>query len=164
MALGDRLKHAWNAFTDSDSAQNRPFTGGGGGYSFSRPDRMPLRFASERSIISSIYTRIGIDVAAIPMFHVRTDDQDRYLETIDSSLNNCLTVEANIDQAARAFRQDIAMTSSTRAYAAIVPVDTTLSPIETGGYDIQTLRVGRILEWFPHASSYQSLQREARIA
>src|SRR5437868_7705734 len=98
MALTDRLKHAWNAFTNSDDAMNRPFSGGGGSF-FGRPDRMPLRFANERSIISSIYTRIGIDVAAVPMVHCRIDDQDRYLSTIESGLNDCLAVEANIDQA-----------------------------------------------------------------
>jgi hypothetical protein len=149
MAITDRIKHAWNAFTDSDSAQNRPFSGGGGGYMFGRPDRMPMRFANERSIISSIYTRIGIDVAAVPMLHVRTDDQDRYLETMVSSLNACLTVEANIDQAGRAFRQDVAMTVLDEGVAAIVPVDTTISPEESGGFDIKTLRVGKVVDWYP---------------
>jgi hypothetical protein len=151
MALGDRLKHAWNAFTDSDAALGRPITGGGsGGYSYGRPpDRMPLRFTNERSIISSIYTRIGIDVAAVPMFHVRKDEDDRYLETIESGLNSCLTVEANIDQAARAFRQDIAMTVLDEGVAAIVPVDTTVSPEDSGGWDVKTLRVGRVVAWFP---------------
>jgi hypothetical protein len=147
MALSDRLKHAWNAFANSDSAQNRPFSGGGGGYG--RPERTPLRFASERSIISSIYTRIGIDVAAVPMVHVRVDDQDRYLETIESGLNNCLTLEANLDQAGRQFRQDIVMTVLDEGVAAIVPVDTTISPEESGGFDIKTLRVGRIVDWYP---------------
>jgi hypothetical protein len=147
MALSDRLKHAWNAFANSDSAQNRPFSGGGGGYG--RPERTPLRFASERSIISSIYTRIGIDVAAVPMVHVRVDDQDRYLETIESGLNNCLTLEANLDQAGRQFRQDVVMTVLDEGVAAIVPVDTTISPEESGGFDIKTLRVGRIVDWYP---------------
>jgi hypothetical protein len=149
MALGERLKHAWNAFTDSDSARNRPLGGGGGGGIYGRPDRMPLRIGNERSIISSIYTRIGIDVAAVPMFHVRTDDQNRYLETIESGLNDCLTIEANLDQAARAFRQDIAMSILDEGVAAIVPVDTTISPEESGGYDIKTLRVGQIVAWLP---------------
>jgi hypothetical protein len=147
MALSDRLKHAWNAFANSDSAQNRPFSGGGGGYG--RPERTPLRFANERSIISSIYTRIGIDVAAVPMVHVRVDDQDRYLETIESGLNNCLTLEANLDQAGRQFRQDVVMTVLDEGVAAIVPVDTTISPEESGGFDIKTLRVGRIVDWYP---------------
>ncbi len=150
MGITDRLKHAWNAFTDSDSAQNRPIgVGGAGGMLLGRPDRGFPRFANERSIISSIYTRIGIDVAAVPMVHVRTDDDDRYLETIDSGLNDCLTRGANVDQAARAFRQDIVMTILDEGVAAIVPVDTTISPEESGGYDIKTMRVGRIIDWFP---------------
>ncbi len=149
--FGDRIRHAWNAFVDSDSAQNRPFelTGGGGSYFGGRPDRMRPRYSNERSIISSVYTRIGIDVAAIPMRHVRVDDQNRYLADMVSGLDNCLTVEANVDQAARAFRQDIAMTLLDEGVAAIVPVDTTLSPETSGGFDIKTLRVGRVTSWFP---------------
>ena len=109
-SLGARLKHAWNAFTDSDSAKNRPLEVTAGSYFGGRPDRIRPRFSSERSIISSIYTRIGIDVAAVPMRHVRMDEHNRYLEDIDSGLDSCLTLEANVDQAGRAFRQDIAMT------------------------------------------------------
>lgn len=149
MGLKDRLAHAWNAFTNSDSAMNRPFTGGGGGMMFGRSDRTPLRLHNERSIISSIYTRIGIDVAAVPIVHVRTDEDDRYLETIESGFNNCLNVEANIDQAGRAFRQDIVMTILDEGVAAIVPVDTTISPEESGGFDIKSMRVGRITDWYP---------------
>src|SRR4051812_19614739 len=151
MGLKDRLQHAWNAFVDSDSVKERPFDvfGGGGSYFGGRPDRMRPRFSNERSIISSIYTRIGIDVAAVPMRHVRLDDQNRYLTDIDSDLDNCLTLEANVDQAGRAFRQDIAMTILDEGVAAIVPVDTTLSPEESGGFDIKTMRVGRIVAWFP---------------
>lgn len=149
--FGARLRHAWNAFTDSDSAQNRPIdtVGGGGSFYGGRPDRTRRRFSNERSIISSIYTRIGIDVAAVPMRHVRLDDQNRYLEDIISGLDYCLTQEANIDQAGRAFRQDIAMTVLDEGVGAIVPVDTTLSPETTGGYDIQTMRVGRVVDWYP---------------
>lgn len=148
--LGDRLRHAWNAFIDSDSAKNQPFEiSGGGSYFSGRQDRIRPRYSNERSIISSIYTRIGIDVAAVPMRHVRQDDQDRYLEDIDSGLDSCLTLEANIDQAGRAFRQDIVMTILDEGVAAIVPVDTTLSPEESGGYEIKTMRVGRITSWFP---------------
>jgi len=121
-----------------------------GSYFGGRPDRIRPRFSNERSIISSIYTRIGIDVASVPMRHVRTDEQRRYLEDIESGLDNCLTLEANVDQAGRAFRQDIAMTILDEGVAAIVPVDTTLSPEESGGYDIKTMRVGRIMTWFPH--------------
>jgi hypothetical protein len=151
MGLKDRLQHAWNAFTDSDSVKERPFDvyGGGGSYFGGRPDRIRPRFSNERSIISSIYTRIGIDVAAVPMRHVRMDDQNRYLEDIDSGLDTCLTLEANVDQAGRAFRQDIAMTILDQGVAAIVPVDTTLSPEESGGFDIKSMRVGKIVAWFP---------------
>jgi|tagenome__1003787_1003787.scaffolds.fasta_scaffold20990117_98 hypothetical protein len=149
MGLRDRLQHAWNAFTDSDSARNRPVEVVTGSYFGGRPDRIRPRFSTERSIISSIYTRIGIDVAAVPMRHVRTDDQNRYLEDIQSGLDNCLTLEANIDQAGRAFRQDIAMTILDDGIACIVPVDTTLSPEDFGGYDIKTMRVGRVTSWFP---------------
>ena len=147
--LGDRLRHAWNAFTDSDSARNRPLEVMAGSYFGGRPDRIRPRFSSERSIISSIYTRIGVDVAAVPMRHVRTDDQNRYLEDINSGLDSCLTLEANVDQAGRAFRQDVAMTLLDEGVAVIVPVDTTLSPEESGGFDIKTMRVGRVMSWFP---------------
>src|SRR3954452_7053650 len=150
--IGSRLKHAWNAFADSDSAQGRPFDGTygsyGGGYT-ARQDRGPLRLSNERSIISSIYTRIGIDVAAVQMVHCRTDEDHRYLEDIESGLNDCLNLQANLDQAARAFRQDVAMTVLDEGVAAIVPVDTTISPEESGGFDIKTLRVGRIVDWYP---------------
>jgi len=146
--FGDRLKHAWNAFTDRNDLE-RPYAGDYASAFSRRPDRQPMRFSNERSIISSIYTRIGIDVSAIGMVHVRTDDQKRYLEDVDSGLNNCLTVEANIDQAARQFRQDVATTILDDGIAAIVPVDTSISPLESGGYDIKTLRVGRVVMWYP---------------
>ena len=151
MGLRDRLAHAWNAFTDSDSALNRPFAAGGGAGTMmmGRADRTPLRFSGERSIISSIYTRIGIDAAGVPMVHVRTDEDGRYLENIASGLNNCLTVEPNIDQGARQFRQDIVMTLLDEGVCAIVPIDTSISPEDSGGFDIRTLRVGRITDWRP---------------
>jgi hypothetical protein len=146
--FGARLKHAWNAFvTPSTDPRSMPYSSevnyGG------RPDRTRYSVTNERSIISSILTRLSIDVAAVDIRHVRTDDQGRYIEDINSAFNNCLTVEANTDQAARHFRQDIAMTLFDEGVAAIVPVDTTLDPSVTGGFDIQTLRVGRITAWFP---------------
>src|SRR3954469_10926226 len=149
--LGARLMHAWNVFVDSDSVNNRPLdlVGGGGSFYGGRPDRIRPRYSTERSIISSIYNRIGIDVAAVPMRHVRTHEQSRYLEDINSGLDNCLTLEANVDQAGRAFRQDIAMTILDEGVAIVVPVDTTLSPEESGGFDIKTMRVGRVVAWFP---------------
>lgn len=145
-----RLKHAWNAFVDPQRDRRRePFSDYYGASYGTRPDRVRLNFSNERSIISSIYTRVGIDVAGVGIRHVRTDDQNRYLEDIDSGLNNCLTLEANIDQAARMFRQDLAMTLLDRGVAAVVPVDTSISPLDTGGFDIKTLRVGWIVSWYP---------------
>jgi len=149
MGMGERLKHAWNAFTSAD-----PYTSNLGGYGEywsmnGRPDRSRLFLSNERSIISSIYTRMAIDCAAVEIRHVRTDDQNRYLEDIDSGLNSCLTLEANIDQAAEHFRRDIVTTLFDRGVAAIVPVDTTISPKENGGYDIKTMRVGDIVMWYP---------------
>lgn len=143
--FGTTLKHAWNVF--SNQGDRRPYTEAAA-YG-AKPDRVRFRIPNERSIISSIYTRLSIDIASIDMRHVRTDDQKRYLEDIDSGLNNCLTVEANLDQAARAFRQDIAMTLFDRGVAALVPVDTSISPEQSGGFDILTLRVGEIITWYP---------------
>jgi putative sterol carrier protein len=114
-----------------------------------RPDRRRFTIPNERSIISSIYTRLTIDVASVGIRHVRLDDSDRYLEDVDSGLNNCLTLEANMDQAAQAFRQDIVMTLFDKGVAAIVPVDTTINPSQSGAFDIQTLRVGEIVAWMP---------------
>lgn len=151
--LGSVLKHAWNIFSNQEE-QNRnqpyaPYTGYYGNVSSRRPDRTRLRISNDRSIISSIYTRLSIDVASVDMRHVRLDDEDRYVEDMDSGLNNCLTLEANIDQAARALRQDIAMTLFDSGCAAVVPVDTSISPDESAGFDILTLRVGTICEWYP---------------
>lgn len=150
--LGSVLRHAWNVFSNQEQRrQTQPYTEyyGTTTYSTSRPDRVKFGISFDRSIISSIYTRLCIDVASIDIRHVRLDDQDRYLEDIESGLNNCLTLEANIDQAARALRLDIAMTLFDKGVAAVVPVDTSLSPEESGGYDILTLRVGDIVAWYP---------------
>ena len=147
-SIRDRLAHAWNAFTSADPWNDQ---GQRGEYwsMGSRPDRNRMFIANERSLISSIYTRMAIDCAAVEIRHVRTDDQKRYLEDIDSGLNNCLTLEANIDQAAEHFRRDIVTTLFDKGVAAIVPVDTTISPKNGGGYDIKTLRVGDIVMWYP---------------
>lgn len=147
MSVFGKLKHAWNAFLDQDSSKLR-FNDGGSAYGM-RPDRARLTLTNERSIIGSIYTRLSVDVAGVDTRHVRTDDEDRYIENIDSGLNNCLTVEANLDQAARAFRQDVALTLFDRGVCAIVPVDTTLDPTVSGSFDVKTLRVGEIVSWQP---------------
>src|SRR3954451_22654714 len=152
--VGTALRHAWNVFSNQEQRlRAQPFSPYteyyGGSASGRRPDRARLLIPNERSIISSIYTRLSIDVASVDMRHVRNDDQNRYLEDIDSGLNNCLTVEANVDQAARAFRQDVALTLFDKGVAALVPVDTSINPLTTGGYDILTLRVGEIVMWYP---------------
>jgi hypothetical protein len=149
-SFGARLKHAWNIFLNNEDPLSTHAYAGDYGSSLSlRPHRSRPHFSNERSIISSIYTRLGIDTASVPMRHVRTDDQKRYLEDIDSELNSCLTLEANLDQAARAFRQDIALTLFDKGVAAIVPVDTTISPKKSGGFDIKSMRVGEIAMWHP---------------
>ena len=145
--FGATLKHAWNVFANQD--QTRVFSQYGDANYGGRPDRVRLRIPNERSMISSIYTRLSIDVASIEMRHVRMDEQKRYVEDIESGLNNCLTLEANIDQAARAFRQDIALTLFDRGAAALVPVDTSISPQTSSSFDILTLRVGEIVTWYP---------------
>jgi Phage portal protein len=148
MGIVSRLAHAWNAFLNLDLETARKSFDLGPTYG-SRPDRTRFTYSNERSIISSVFTRLSIDVATIDIRHVRLDDDDRYLEDIDSGFNECLTLEANIDQAARAFRQDIAMTLFDKGVAAIVPVDTTINPSVSGSYDIKTLRVGEIVQWYP---------------
>jgi Phage portal protein len=140
------LKHAWNAFISIDQTQQ--YAAPGPSYS-RRPDRSRLNFSNEKSIIASIYTRLGIDVSAVDIRHVRLDDNDRYTDDIKSNLNDCLKISPNIDQGPRAFRQDIAMTLFDKGVVAIVPVDTTFDPLQTGGYDIQSLRVGEIIQWKP---------------
>lgn len=148
--FGTALKHAWNVFTNQGAEiQDRVYSGYYGASGSQRSDRPRATWSNERSIISSIFTRLSIDVASIDMRHVRTDDQNRYLEDIDSGLNNCLILEANIDQAARQFRLDIVKTLCDKGVCALVPVDTSLNPLSTGGYDILTMRVGEIVSWFP---------------
>jgi hypothetical protein len=160
--LSKSLKHAFNAFTDQPPA-GRPTQHGfvETGHTYGGPpDRMRLTISNERSIIASIYTRLAIDCAAVDMRHVRLDAENRYLEDIDSGLNNCLTIEANLDQAARAFRQDIFSSLFEHGTCAIVPVDTTINPATSGGFDILTLRVGQIVAW--HARHVRvSLYNEA---
>jgi len=148
MAFLDRIKHAWNAFTDEPL--NRRIGGFGGGASFgTRPDRQYIPFSAEKTIISSILTRLSIDVASVNISHVRTDEDGRYLEDMQSGLNNCLTVEANIDQGAYHFRQHIAEMLFDEGVAAIVPIDASFDPTMSNTYDIKTMRVGKVVEWFP---------------
>lgn len=150
-AFKDRLVHAWNAFNDADQEEVRTNLydyGAGSSYGF-RPDRQRFRVSNERSMITAILTKMALDVAGVDIRHVRLDDKKRYLSDVNSGLNYCLSEEANTDQAARHFRKDIAMTLFDKGVAAIVPVDVTVSPLSTGGYDIRTMRVGIITQWHP---------------
>lgn len=151
MPIADRLKSAWNAFRHVENKEPEIVYAGGGfsSYGGAPPSRPRLRIFNERSIIGSVYTRLGIDVASVDFRHVIVDDMERYKEDKNSDLNYCLTFETNIDQAPRAFRQDIAMTLFDKGVAAIVPVDTTLNPQTHELFDIQSLRVGVITDWYP---------------
>lgn len=146
-SFGTRLKHAWNAFTGRDPTTYYP--PGSAVISSSRPDRPRFSRGNERSIVTSIYNRIAMDVASININHVRVDDDNRYKETIKSGLNTCLTLNANKDQTGRAFIQDVVMSMLDEGCVAIVPVDTTLDPRITGSYDIESMRVGKIIMWYP---------------
>ena len=146
MSMGSRFKRAWNTFFNRDPTHSYNDTGPG---YFYRPDRTRFSRGNERSIVTSVYNRISLDGAAISIHHVRLDENERYISNVSSKLNNCLTLEANLDQTARAFRQDVIMSMLDEGCVAIVPVETTDNPEETGGYDILSMRVGKILEWYP---------------
>lgn len=151
MAFTDRLIGAWNAFLNRDptSSDVRQYeTGYSYGY---RPDRIRFTRGNERSIITSVYNRIATDCAAIKIEHVRIDENDRYLESIDSGLNYCLTTDANIDQTGRAFIQDIVESMLDEGVVAIVPTDTTTDPRFSNSFDIRTMRTGKIVQWYPQA-------------
>lgn len=143
-SISDRFKSAWNAFRSNRDPTYKDFDIG---YS-SRPDRMRLTRGNERSIINSVYTRIGLDCRSIDVKHVRLDMNGRYTEDIDSALNNCLTLDANWDQTGRGFIQDLVMSMLDEGCVAAVPTDTTSNPA-TGSFDINSIRVGQILEWYP---------------
>lgn len=147
MKFKDKLVHGWNAFRQQDD-RFVDFQEGPASYG-RRPDLMRMRFSNERSIIASIYNRIAIDVAAINLRHVRTDEMGRYIEDVPSGLNQCLTLRANIDQGARAFKQDMVLSMFENGHIAVTPIDTTLNPNVTGGYDIKTMRVGKVTAWYP---------------
>ena len=146
MGFVDRLTHAFNAFRNRDPTRN--YWDIGPGYSF-RPDRPRLSRGNERSIVTSIYNRIALDVAAISIQHVTLDENGRFISVKNSKLNDCLTLEANIDQDSRAFFQDVVVSMFDEGCVAIVPVDTTLDPEVTNSYDIESMRTGKILEWYP---------------
>mgnify|MGYP004523438267 FL=1 len=146
MALMDRLKHAWNIFKNKDPTQVNWNIGPSYGY---RPDRMRYTRGNERSIVTAVYNRIAMDVAAVNLKHIRLDENDRYKETIDSGLNNCLSVEANLDQTGRAFIQDLVASMLDEGCVAAVPTDTDDEPEDSGNFKVYTLRTGKILDWYP---------------
>lgn len=146
--IGNFLKHAWNIFTANDPKLWYPYRQDVSVSYGGRPDRVRLRSSNERSIISAIYMRLAIDFASVDVRHVRLDDNDRYKEDVDSGLNNCLVLEANIDQAARHFRRDWALSLFDKGVIAMVPVDTTVNPM-LQSFDIKTMRVGEIVSWMP---------------
>ena len=145
-SFGSRLRHAWNAFLNRDPT--RYYRETGSSYS-NRPDRVRFSRGNERSIVTSVYNRIALDVAAINIQHCQLDNDGRYISTVDSGLNSCLNLEANIDQTGRSFIQDVVMSMLDEGCVAIVPVDTTVNPEVTDSYDILSLRTGKVLEWFP---------------
>lgn len=147
LTLTSRLKNAWNAFTNArDPTYSYRDIGQSYGY---RPDRPRFTRGNERSMVTALYNRMALDVAAIAIQHVQLDENGRFTEVIKSGLNNCLTLEANIDQTGRAFIQDVVMSMLDEGHVAIVPVDTTVDPTNTDAYDILSMRTGRVKEWFP---------------
>ena len=148
LTLTSRLKRAWNAFTKNRDPTDTQYQNVGMGYVY-RPDRVRFTRGNERSIVTSVYNRIAMDVAAITIKHCRIDKNGRYIEDIKSGLNDCLTVEANIDQTGRSFIQDVVMSMFDEGSVAIVPVDTSFDPRNSSSYDILSMRTGQILEWYP---------------
>lgn len=147
MAITDRIKNAWNAFFNNRDPVNSAWDKGQS--YFYRPDRLLYNRRHDKTIITAIYNRIAIDAAAVKFQHVRLDDNDRFKEVINSGLNECLTIDANTDQTGRSLIQDIVMSMLDEGVVALVPIDTSENPNNTASYDIYTMRVGRITEWFP---------------
>lgn len=146
MGFIDRLQHGWNAFMNKDPTPYRQNVGPG--YSY-RPDRPRLSRGNERSIVTSLFNRVALDVAALNITHCKVDDNGRFVSTVESKLNSCLTLEANLDQTGRAFIQDVVMSMLDEGCVAIVPVDTDINPEVSGSYDILSMRTGKVMEWYP---------------
>lgn len=147
LSLSTRLKHAFNAFRNRDDPAPSYYDIGPG-YSY-RPDRPRLTRGNERTIVTAIYNRIALDSAAMNITHCRLDKNERFKEVIKSQLNNCLTLEANIDQTGRAFMQDVVMSMLDEGCVAIVPVETSIDPANSASFDVLSMRTGKILEWYP---------------
>lgn len=148
ISFRDRLKHAWNAFQNGEREFERTAYSYEAGYSY-RPDRRQPLIRNERSIVNAIYNRIAMDVASLTYNHARLDENGKYLETIHDGINECLSCSANLDQTSRNFIQDIVLSMFDEGSVAVVPVDTTFNPKKTGSYDILSMRVGKIVEWYP---------------
>ena len=148
MGFINRLKHGWNAFMNKDPT---PYQTGLGAASYDNPSRPRLTMGNERSIITTIYNRISTDVASVDIEHVILDDNKRFTDNVEDGLNYCLTTEANIDQASRAFKQDIVLKLLDEGCVAIVPVDTTMDPVHGNIYDIQSMRTAKIINWYPRS-------------
>ena len=146
MGITDRLQHAWNAFVNNE---NRSRYYDRGHISSYKPDRVRFTRGNERSIVTSVYNRLALDASSMSIKHVRLDDNGRFTEEVNSGLQNCLNIEANIDQTGRAFLQDVVMSMLDEGCVAIVPVDTTINPMLSGSYEINTMRTAKILEWYP---------------
>ena len=155
MGFLDKLKHAWNAFA---AYGNDPPSNGYiypshyqdlGLVSTFRPDRVYFTRGQEKSLVSTVYNRIAMDVAGVDIKHVKIDNDGRYLSDVDSGLNDCLNYQTNKDQTARAFIQDIVMSMFDEGCVAVVPIDTSINPAKTTSYDILTMRVGKIIQWYP---------------
>lgn len=151
----ERLMHSWNAFLGRDPTEPLPKKFQEESATYYRPDRLRLRTGNERSIITAMYSRIAMDVAAIAIEHVKLDDNDRYIETVHDGLTNCLTVEANIDQTGRELVQDIVMSMFDEGVVAVVPIDTTINPNISNSFDILSLRTAKIVEWRPSTVKVQ---------
>ena len=148
MGFINRLKHGWNAFMNKDPT---PYQTGLGAASYDNPSRPRLTMGNERSIVTTIYNRISTDVASVDIEHVILDDSKRFTDNVEDGLNYCLTTEANIDQASRAFKQDIVLKLLDEGCVAIVPVDTTMDPVHGNIYDIQSMRTAKIINWYPRS-------------
>ena len=146
MGFVDRIQRGWNAFRNRDPTPN--FWDIGDSY-YRRPDRPRFTRGNERSIVTSLYNRIALDASAITIQHVRLDKNGRFLSVIESDLNNCLTLNANIDQTGREFIQDAVMSMLDEGCVALVPVDTDIDPSITDSYKILSMRTGKIIEWYP---------------
>ena len=147
ISIGSRIKNAWNAFRNKEIPNYRARTDNG---YYTRPDRVRLTGGRERSILTAVLNRIAMDVASIDVVHCKIDENGRFMGKVDSRLNDCLSTETNLDQTPRAFMQDTVMSMFDEGSVALVPVDTTVNPDESGSFDVLTMRTGKIIEWYPH--------------